>query len=107
MIKKTADTMLSMVHQQFINSVKKGRGNRLKNHPDIFSGLAWTGEQALPLGLIDAFGSPGYVAREVIKNENVVDYTIKPNYVDLIATKLGASFAHELSSTLGLDVKLK
>lgn len=97
-----ARTMLNEVHQQFISDIKKNRGKRLKDDPDLFSGLAWTGQQSLALGLIDGFGSAGYVAREVIKNDNTVDYTIKPNYIDLIVNKIGAAFAHELSSELRL-----
>lgn len=98
-----AAQMLKAVHQQFIDSVKLGRGNRLKNDPNLFSGLAWTGKQAIDLGLIDGFGSSGYVAREIIKNDTVVDYTVKPNYVDILANKLSASFTQEVASKLGID----
>lgn len=94
--------MLANVHHQFINSVKAGRGNRLKNSPVLFSGLAWDGTQAKELGLVDSFGSAGYVAREVIKNENIVDYTLKPNYFEQLANKIGASFAHHIATELGI-----
>lgn len=95
-----AQKMLDIIHQQFIDSVKLGRGNRLKNDPIIFSGLIWTGRQALDLGLIDGFGSTGYVAREIIKNDHIVDYTIKPSYVEILASKVGANFAQTVRSEL-------
>lgn len=95
--------MLNNVHQQFINSVKAGRGKRLKDSPELFSGLAWDGTDAKALGLIDHFGSAGYVAREVVKNDNIVDYTLKPNYLEKLANKMGASFAHQVTAELGLS----
>lgn len=95
--------LLTNVHQQFINSVKAGRGNRIKNNPELFSGLAWDGSQAKTLGLIDGFGSAGYVAREIIKNEKIVDYTLKPNYFEQLANKMGAAFAHHLTAELGVN----
>lgn len=98
--KAFAQKMLDIVHQQFINKVKEGRGSRLKDDPELFSGLAWTGEQALPLGLIDGFGSAGYVAREIIKNDDIVDYTIKPSYMEILASKVGATFAKSIKSEL-------
>lgn len=96
-----AQAMLDNVHQQFIKSVQQGRGDRLvKNNPDLFSGLAWTGEQALPLGLIDGYGNLQSVSRDVIKNTNVVDYTVKPSYLDRIAGRLGAEFYHQFVGQL-------
>lgn len=92
-----AQAMLNDVHQQFIKSVQAGRGSRLKNDPLIFSGLAWTGKQALPLGLIDGFGSAGYVAREIIKNENIIDYTVTPSYLEQLANRFGASFSQNIT----------
>ena len=97
-----AQQMLDIVHTQFIKAVQDGRGNRLKNNPDLFTGLAWTGRQALDMGLIDGFGSAGFVARNIIKNEIIVDYTVKPSYVDILANKIGASFAQQISSEFGL-----
>lgn len=94
-----AQTMLEDVHQSFIKDVEQGRGSRLKtNDPNIFSGLVWTGQQALPLGLIDGLGSAQSVARDVIKNKTIVDYTVKPGYLDQLANRFGSSFAHELGS---------
>lgn len=99
-----AQTMLDNVHQQFIKNVQLGRGNRLvKNNPDLYSGLAWTGEQALPLGLIDGYGNLQSVSRDVIKNTNVVDYTVKPTYLDRIAGRFGAEFYHQFASQFFQD----
>jgi protease-4 len=102
---KYAQAMLESVHQQFIQSVEKGRGDRLKKDPEIFSGLVWTGAQALPLGLIDGFGDTYTVARDVIKNHTIVDYTVTPNLFEKIANRMGASFSHAVVSQLS-DVKL-
>jgi len=74
--------MLDTIHQQFIQAVKDGRGERLKDDPKIFSGLFWTGEEGVKLGLVDGLGSAGYVAREIIKQEKIVDYTPKPDYLE-------------------------
>lgn len=95
-----AQGLLDAVHQQFIQSVEQGRGDRLKKDPTIFSGLVWTGSQALPLGLIDGFGSINSVARDVIKNKTIVDYTVKPNFFEQMADRMGASFAHTVASQL-------
>jgi len=100
-----AQNLLGNVHEQFINKVKQGRGTRLQNTPDIFSGLAWTGQQALPLGLIDGYGDLYTVARDVIKNKNIMDYTVKPNVIEQITDRLGASFSKEIGSELGLQQK--
>ena len=84
-------TTLDQIHRQFIAVVKQGRGARLKETPDTFSGLFWNGEQALSLGLIDHFGSLDYVAREVVKAAEVIDYTPKENVAERLAKRLGAS----------------
>lgn len=83
--------LLNNIHDQFIAVVKKGRGDRLLDHPKMFSGLVWSGERSVDLGLIDGLGSVGYVAREVIGEEKVVDFTLRSNYLDRFAEKLGAS----------------
>lgn len=95
--------VLDTTHKQFIDSVKKGRGDRLKDkeHPELFSGLIWSGEQALPLGLIDGLGSSSYVAREVIKEKEIVDYTIQETPFDRFAKKIGASVAERLALWMG------
>ena len=96
-----AQTMLNEVHEQFKTVVRNGRGSRLKETPETFSGLFWSGEQAIKLGLADALGSADYVAREVIKQEEIVDYTYQETIVDRFAKRLGASMA----KAIGLDVK--
>lgn len=102
---KFAQAMLDDVHQQFIDNVKQGRGSRLKITPDIFSGLAWTGKQALPLGLIDGYGDLYTVSRDVIDNKNIMDYTVKPGLLQQLTERLGASFSKEIGSELGLNHK--
>jgi protease-4 len=95
--------MLDQIHQQFITVVKEGRGNRLKETPETFSGLFWNGEQALNMGLIDHLGSLDYVAREVVKAEDVVDYTPKENVAERLAKRFGASIgAGALKALQGL-----
>lgn len=85
--------LINQVHQQFINAVKSGRGIRLKETPDMFSGLVWTGEESIKLGIIDAMGTQDYVAKEIIGAETLVDFTQQERLVDRIAGKLGASFS--------------
>lgn len=96
------DGVLNDVYQQFIAVVKAGRGNRLKDDEKIFSGLIWSGEQSIDLGLVDALGSPGYVAREVIGAEDIVDFTLHETYLDRFARQLGTAVANALSSKLEL-----
>lgn len=97
-----AQAMLNEVHEQFKSVVRQGRGNRLKETPEVFSGLFWSGEQGIKLGLADALGSADYVAREVIKQEDMVNYTYQETVVDRFAKKLGASMA----KSIGLDAKM-
>ncbi|MDH3326218.1 MAG: S49 family peptidase [Gammaproteobacteria bacterium] len=85
--------LLNNIHDQFISVVKKGRGDRLLDHPKMFSGLVWSGEKSINLGLIDGIGSVGSIARDVIGQEKVVDYTARPNYLDRFAEKIGVSTA--------------
>jgi len=87
-----AKEMLGEIHQQFINVVKQGRGARLHESPEIFSGLIWTGQKSVELGLADGLGSAEYVAREVIKAERMVDFTPEENYFEHFSKRLGASF---------------
>jgi protease IV len=98
-----AQTMLNEIHEQFKTVVRNGRGNRLKETPETFSGLFWSGEQSIKLGLADALGSADYVAREVIKQEEIVDYTYQETVVDRFAKRLGASMA----KSIGLDAMTK
>ena len=92
-----AQTMLNEVHEQFKTVVREGRGTRLKETPDVFSGLFWSGEQSIKLGLADALGSADYVAREIIKQEEIVDFTYQEDFASRIAKRIGAS----VSATLG------
>lgn len=98
--------VLEATHKQFIASVKQGRGERLKDeeHPELFSGLVWSGEQAVGLGLVDGLGSASYVAREVIGEKNLVDFTVEESTIDRFAKKLGAGVAEQLSLWMGLQV---
>jgi protease-4 len=84
-------SMLNEIHTQFIAVVKKGRGERLKETPDTFSGLIWSGQQAVNLGLADGLGSLDYVAREIVKAEDIVDYTQRENLGWRLAKRFGAS----------------
>lgn len=86
-----AQAMLDQIHQQFIAVVKAGRGTRLKETPETFSGLFWTGQQAVEMGLADHLGNLDYVAREVVKAEDVVDYTLKDNVAERLVKRFGAS----------------
>ena len=86
-----AQGMLDQIHQQFINVVKAGRGKRLKETPEMFSGLFWNGQQAVELGLADHLGNLDYVAREVIKVEEIIDYTRRDNVAERLAKKFGAA----------------
>jgi protease-4 len=92
-------TMLDEIHQQFIDSVKKGRGDRLDTTVEgIFSGLIWTGEAAVNIGLVDALGSSSHVAREVIGEETIVNYTVKQDILERFAERLGSSVAQVIST---------
>jgi protease IV len=86
-----AQAMLDQIHQQFIDVVKKGRGKRLKETPEMFSGLFWSGQQAVDLGLADQLGNLDYVAREVVKAEELVDYTRRDNVAERLVKRFGAS----------------
>ena len=83
--------MLNQIHQQFIAVVKKGRGDRLKETPDTFTGLFWSGQQAVELGLVDKIGTLDFVAREVVKAPELVDYTKRDNVAEKLAKRFGAS----------------
>jgi protease IV len=98
-----AQAMLNEIHEQFKDVVRKGRGARLKETPETFSGLFWSGEQSIKLGLADGYGSADYVAREVIKQEEIVDYTYQETVVDRFAKRLGASMA----KAIGIDALTK
>ncbi len=86
-----AQAMLDQVHLQFIEVVKAGRGKRLKEAPELFSGLFWTGQQAVEMGLADQLGNLDFVAREIVKAEDLVDYTRRDNVAERLAKKFGAA----------------
>ena len=92
--------MLNEVHQHFIEAVKNGRGDRLAISEDIFSGLIWTGEKALELGLVDAYGSTKSVAREVVKQEAIIDFTPRGRLIDQVLDRLGMLFSNQIQSWL-------
>ena len=94
--KEHAQKLINEIHQQFILVVREGRGRRLKENPDLFSGLIWSGAKSIELGLADAFGSLDYVAREIIKAEDIVDYTQKENLAEKVARRFGAGVASGL-----------
>ncbi|MGE0498838.1 MAG: S49 family peptidase [Ramlibacter sp.] len=86
-----AQAMLDQIHKQFIDAVKAGRGKRLKDNPELFSGLFWTGQQAIELGLADQLGNLDFVAREIVKAEDLVDYTRRDNVAERLVKRFGAS----------------
>ena len=86
-----AQKLLDEIHQQFIAAVKAGRGDRLKDSPELFSGLVWSGARGVELGLADALGSVGYVAREVIKAEDVVDFSVQESLTERLVRKFGTT----------------
>ena len=92
--------LLDQVHQQFIGAVKAGRGDRLKETPDMFSGLVWTGEAGVKLGVADGFGNDNHVAKDIIGAEKIVDFTQQGRLIDKIAGKLGASFGQAIGSLI-------
>lgn len=94
-----AKTMLAEIHQQFIDVVRKGRGKRLKETPDMFSGLVWSGAKSIELGLSDGYGSTDYVAREIIKAEDIVDFTPQEGLASKLAGRLGVSIGKWLNPT--------
>ncbi|WP_028239996.1 signal peptide peptidase SppA [Stutzerimonas azotifigens] len=97
--------VLQTTHRQFIDAVKQGRGDRLQDerHPELFSGLIWSGEQALELGLIDGLASTGEVARNVIGAPETVDFTVKGSPLERLSRRLGASIAEHLALWAGLQ----
>ena len=99
-------TSLDTIYQQFIDAVKAGRGDRLADNPDIFSGMVWSGQQATELGLVDDLGSASYVAREVVGAEEIVDYTFRLSPLEKFARDLGAGVSATLVEALGSGFQL-
>ena len=96
--KAHAKLMLDDIHQQFIDVVRKGRGKRLKETPEMFSGLMWTGAKSIDMGLADGYGTVDSVAREIIKAEEVRDYTVKQNLAEKFARQFGANMSESMAS---------
>ena len=92
--------MLNQIHQQFIAVVKKGRGERLKETPETFTGLFWSGQQAVELGLADKLGTLDFVAREVVKAPELIDYTKRDNVAEKLAKRFGAAIGEGAIKTL-------
>jgi len=88
--------LLGEIHEQFINTVRRGRGDKLVESKELFSGYVWTGERGLELGLVDALGSASFVAREIIGAEDIVNFTPRQNLIDQFARKVGASITESL-----------
>jgi protease-4 len=99
--------MMNDIHEQFIGVVREGRGERLKEGPELFSGLVWTGQKSVDLGLADGIGSLDYVAREVVKAETIVDFTREDGVAEKLAKRFGAGVTSALlqfvaSASLGI-----
>jgi protease-4 len=92
--------MLGEIHQQFIDVVRKGRGKRLKETPEMFSGLMWSGAKSIELGLVDGYGTVDSVARDVIKASEVRDFSVKQNFAEKFAKQFGADMAEGMANVL-------
>jgi len=99
--KQHAQVLLDDIHKQFIDVVRKGRGKRLKESPELFSGLMWTGAKSIELGLADELGSVEYVAREVIKAENILDYTMRASLTERLTRQFGTDMAEGVTNVVG------
>jgi protease IV len=99
---KYLQTILDEVHQEFINKVKNGRGDRLKVDNLTFSGLFWAGEAAKQRGLIDGFASSGQVARDIVKIDQVIDYTYRQSVFERVAKNIGTAIANQLPVAMGM-----
>ena len=95
-----AQAMLNEIHEQFKNVVRQGRGDRLKETPETFSGLFWSGEESIKIGLADALGSADYVARDIIKEDKIVDFTSQEDFASRIAKRIGASASASFSEAI-------
>ena len=100
-----AQKLLDEIHQQFIAAVKAGRGERLKDSPELYSGLVWSGARGVELGLADALGSVGYVAREIIKAEDVVDFSVQESFTERLARKFGSTLGKSSAAAMGRTFK--
>ena len=98
--------LINDVHRQFIDAVKQGRGERLKENPDLFSGLVWTGDESIRLGLADQIGDVRSVAKEVIGAKELVDFTTQERLIERLSHRIGASFGQSVAEMLGLSGRL-
>jgi protease-4 len=102
-----ARAMLGEIHQQFITIVRQGRGQRLKETPDMFSGLIWSGARGIELGLVDALGSLDYVAREIVKAEDVVDFTPRQSLAERLSRRIGTAIGEALRPSASLEWRVR
>jgi protease-4 len=100
-------SMLDNVHQQFITAVKNGRGDRIKDQADIYSGLVWSGEQALDIGLIDALADERSIARDIVKTEKIINFTPQDDLFSRVAGKLGASIGDSVTKVFQGSLQLQ
>ncbi len=103
--KEYAQQMLGEIHQQFIAAVRSGRGSRIKDAPELYSGLVWNGTRSIELGLTDALGSVRSVARDVVKAEDIVDFTVQENVAERVARKFGAAMGRSVAASLKLPLR--
>ena len=103
--KEYAQQMLADIHQQFIAVVRSGRGSRIKDSPELFSGLLWNGSRSIELGLTDALGSVRSVARDVVKAEDVVDFTVQENVAERVARKFGAAMGRSVAASIQASMR--
>jgi protease IV len=103
--KEYAQQMLADIHQQFIAVVRSGRGSRIKDSPELFSGLLWNGRRSIELGLTDALGSVRSVARDVVKAEDVVDFTVQENVAERVARKFGAAMGRSVAASIQASMR--
>ncbi len=96
------ESLLKDIHRQFIDRVREGRGERLTAGDEVFSGLIWTGEQGLALGLVDELASSGHVAREVIGAEEIKEFTAEPDFLERLAERFGMAVGQAIAARLGV-----
>ena len=103
--KEYAQQMLGDIHQQFIAVVRSGRGSRIKDSPELFTGLVWNGKRSIELGLTDALGSVRSVARDVVKAEDIVDFTVQENVAERVARKFGAAMGKSVAASIRASMR--
>jgi protease-4 len=103
--KEYAQQMLGDIHQQFIAVVRAGRGSRIKDSPELFTGLVWNGKRSIELGLTDALGSVRSVARDVVKAEDIVDFTVQENVAERVVRKFGATMGRSLAASIQASMR--